>query len=176
MGLGGNGSCCGGACCTVTHKVIPCAGQFSSRPHPLESAGYIAGPGRTTVHVSGLYKEPAGGSGPVEVVSAPRAELPLAFDSHFHWDRSLSLLRMDKHGTDFNSVCHISPVSRDRQVKVVGAVANLCDPQTYPSPKEVDGLRRQGVRTTVGLHPKAAGNVSPSELRALQELLKVPGW
>ena len=110
------------------------------------------------------------GSGPVEVVSAPRAELPLAFDSHFHWDRSLALLRMDKPGTDFNSVCHISPVSRDRQVKVVGAVANFCDPQTYPSPKEVDGLRRQGVRTTVGLHPKAAGNVSPSELRALQVL------
>ena len=59
-------------------------------------------------------------------------------------------------------------------VKVVGAVANFCDPQTYPSPKEVD-LRRQRVRTTVGVHPKAAGNVSPSEIRALQELLKVPG-
>ena len=78
------------------------------------------------------------GSGPVEVVSAPRAELPLAFDSHFHWDRSLAQLRIDKRGTDFNSVCHISPVSRDRQVKVVGAVANFCDPKTYPSPKEVD--------------------------------------
>ena len=109
------------------------------------------------------------------MVSAPRAELPLSFDSHFHLDRSLALLRMDRHGTDFNSLCHVSPVSRDRNVKVVGAVANFCDPQTYPSPKEVDGLRRQGVRTTVGLYPKAAGNVSPSELRALQELLKVPG-
>ena len=35
-----------------------------------------------------LYKEPAGGSEPVEVVSAPRAELPLA--SHFHCDRSVA--------------------------------------------------------------------------------------
>ena len=35
-----------------------------------------------------LYKEPAGGSEPVEVVSVPRAELPLA--SHFHWDRSVA--------------------------------------------------------------------------------------
>ena len=95
------------------------------------------------------------------MVSAPRAELPLAFDSHFHLDRSLALLRMDRHGTDFNSLCHVSPVSRDRKVKVVGEVAGLC---------------RQGVRTTVGLYPKAAGNVSPSELRALHELLKVPGW
>ena len=65
-------------------------------------------------------------------------------------------------------------MSKDRHVKVVGAVANFCDPQTYPSPKEVD-LRRQRVRTTVGVHPKAAGNVSPSEIRARQELLKVPG-
>ena len=81
---------------------------------------------------------------------------------------------MDRHDTDLNSLCHVSSVSKDRHVKVVGAVANFCDPQTYPSPKEVD-LRRQRVRTTVGVHPKAAGNVSPSEIRALQELLKVPG-
>ena len=53
--LGGNGGGCSGAGCTVTHKVIHCAGRFSSRPHPMEGAGYIAGPCRATVqvHVSG---------------------------------------------------------------------------------------------------------------------------
>ncbi len=41
-------------------------------------------------------------------------------------------------------------------VQLSGAVANFCDPESYPDVETITSLKDLGVRTTIGIHPKKA--------------------
>ena len=71
-----------------------------------------------------------------------------AFDSHFHIDRSLP------SDASFETVCSKNVPEEGYEVQLEGAVASFCDPETFPTPEEVDSLIDQGCFVVVGVHPK----------------------
>ncbi|XP_053389591.1 uncharacterized protein LOC128552563 [Mercenaria mercenaria] len=96
-----------------------------------------------------------------------------AFDSHFHIDRLGRELRLATYNL---RELQGSAQSMDQSncVHLCGAVANFCDPITYPSLEDVNFLKSQGIVTTVGLHPRHATGVRPATVDKLQEMLQWP--
>lgn len=100
--------------------------------------------------------------------------LPLmeAFDSHFHLDRLQQALEVSGR-TSLDTIHErLCPVE-EAQVHVSGAVANFCDPATYPDEETIQGLRTLGIRTVIGVHPKHAKRPQYAALRRLQTLVKL---
>ncbi|XP_053391380.1 3'-5' ssDNA/RNA exonuclease TatD-like [Mercenaria mercenaria] len=96
-----------------------------------------------------------------------------AFDSHFHIDRLGRELRLATYNL---RELQGSTQSMDQSncVHLCGAVANFCDPITYPSLEDVNFLKSRGIVTTVGLHPRHAAGVRPATIAKLQEMLQWP--
>ena len=92
-----------------------------------------------------LEAEAEGERGVEEVPEVPASAAPAvleAYDSHFHLDRLRTKLhlRPDANLQDVEAAMErVEPV-----VRVVGAVANFCDPVTYPRRSELSAL--EGVR------------------------------
>ncbi|XP_060584406.1 3'-5' ssDNA/RNA exonuclease TatD-like [Ruditapes philippinarum] len=106
---------------------------------------------------------------PSEPTKAP-ADVPKGFDSHFHLDRLQGVMRM--RGA---SLAEINQATGDpyHRVNLVGAVANFCDPATYPSEDLVRKLY-QRVSVTIGLHHKDIGEVTDDTLKRMESLLQMP--
>ncbi len=99
-------------------------------------------------------------------------KLSEAFDSHFHLDRLQTALGVGEITLeDIHSRLHPSDTY---EVDVVGAVANFCDPSTYPDATTISHLRKQGVRITVGLHPKHPRRNNAPALQTLSQLIAHP--
>lgn len=102
-----------------------------------------------------------------------QAEIPEGFDSHFHLDRLQGVMRMP--GAKLPEIHEvIGTPSPSWQVKLVGAVANFCDPATYPSEELVRTLHQEGLYVTIGLHPKDVNDVTDEVMRRMETLLDMP--
>ncbi|MEW8615599.1 MAG: hypothetical protein AB2610_20780, partial [Candidatus Thiodiazotropha sp.] len=73
------------------------------------------------------------------VTEQPQSVLPDAYDSHFHLDRSRDLHHLSKTASLRQLCAKVSPKD-EAQVRLVGAVTNYCDPDTYPTQEEVVSL------------------------------------
>ena len=73
-----------------------------------------------------------------------------AIDSHFHLDRSRSMLRSP--GALVDDLCKLIQSNREYRVRLTGVVI-FCDPQTYPTQEEMQHLKPQGYAIKLGLHP-----------------------
>ena len=109
----------------------------------------------------------------VHEVRSTEEETPEGFDSHFHLDRLQHILRMPGASLAEVNAATGEPLQPWR-VKLVGAVANFCDPATYPTLDIVRQLNQEGVLVTVGLHPKDANEVTDETLGRMRTLLKRP--
>ncbi|MES9883636.1 MAG: TatD family hydrolase [Sedimenticola sp.] len=103
----------------------------------------------------------------------PDSRLPEAFDSHFHLDRTIGILKLPATASLDSVLRHILP-PKEREVALVGSVAVFCDPISYPTPDDVRNLRAQGMTVAVRLHPKNAKRTSSNDIQALRRLVKMP--
>ena len=78
---------------------------------------------------------------------------PAAVDSHFHLDRlsNYAHLRLD----EISSILQSASSPDDTKINIVAAVANFCDPDSYPRLAQLSTLP-QDLLVAVGLHPKHA--------------------
>ena len=100
----------------------------------------------------------------------PRLE---AYDSHFHLDR-------------IQGKCHTVPIPKNSDeivdcptgpspapvhpVDIIGGVEVYCDPSTYPKSL----IRSPRWKIAVGIHPKHAGKLRPTERRKFATLVQAP--
>jgi TatD DNase family protein len=99
--------------------------------------------------------------------------VPEAFDSHFHMDRTREYWGLEK-SAGFREVCAVVGQLGGHEVLWQGAVANFCDPDTWPTLQEIKSLGESGVWVTVGWHPKRAHLFTESRFRQLKELSELP--
>ncbi|MCG8048540.1 MAG: TatD family hydrolase [Candidatus Thiodiazotropha endolucinida] len=92
-------------------------------------------------------------TGEVERQEPVRA-LPLAFDSHFHLDRSLQHCGLPRHGS-LDDVLADVHVNEGERVQLVGTVAVFCDPVSYPSGQSLLDLPKD-MHVAAGIHPRHA--------------------
>ena len=100
-----------------------------------------------------------------------RESLPLAFDAHFHLDRTRKKCRKVTVETIVNSM---SP-GEEFQVQVAGGIAVFCDPATYPTETLMAELTANGFGVAIGLHPKSAQSYGDREWEAFERSLALPG-
>ena len=81
-------------------------------------------------------------------------EFPKGFDSHCHLDRTMRDLGIKT--SSLEAICQHLPAEEPYEIQLTGAVRVFCDPETYPSPDELDNWIPQGVVPVLGLHPKRA--------------------
>ena len=94
---------------------------------------------------------------------------PDAIDGHFHLDRLSARVSL----APLWSLDHLggaAPVQAPFRVKLVGAVANYCDPGTYPSLDKVRDLAALGVTVAIGCHPKTHRTLSAEVILRLRNL------
>jgi hypothetical protein len=96
-----------------------------------------------------------------------------AFDSHLHMDRTREYWGLDK-SAGFLEVCGVVGQLGSDEILLQGAVANFCDPDTWPTLQEITSLGDSGVWVTVGRHPKKAHLSTESRFRQLKELSELP--
>lgn len=110
-----------------------------------------------------------------EVTEQPLSVFPDAYDSHFHLDRSRDHHNLSKMASLQQLCAKVIPNDTAR-VRLVGAVANFCDPDTYPTREEVAALYRQGVKVCIGMHPnpRKVGSISENHLTEMKKLLQLP--
>jgi Tat protein secretion system quality control protein TatD with DNase activity len=100
--------------------------------------------------------------------------LPGAFDSHYHHDRSCDAWGVPR-GTSFNGLVELAgQLNPEHRIQLEGAVANYCDPGTWPTLSEIQALAEENVLVTVGFHPKSSPLMTDGVLRQFQELLALP--
>ncbi|VDI59018.1 Hypothetical predicted protein [Mytilus galloprovincialis] len=101
---------------------------------------------------------------------SPR-DLPEAFDSHMHLDRSLTKMGLPSRTSlgDFLRV-RLDPVPVD-PVKLAGGVAVFCDPKTWP---RVPLRLEPGWVGAVGIHPKSAGQFEDATQHRFHQLVSHP--
>lgn len=104
---------------------------------------------------------------PVETVKT----LPMAFDSHFHLDRSLQQCGLPSHGS-LDDVLKAVHVNREEQIQLTGTVAVFCDPHTYPSGKRLLDLPRN-MFISVGIHPRHAHGGYRFVEQSVQDLSRI---
>ena len=81
-------------------------------------------------------------------------EFPKGFDSHCHLGRTMRDLGIKT--SSLEAICQHLPAEEPYEIQLTGALGVFCDPETYPSPDELDNWIRQGVVPVLGLHPKRA--------------------
>jgi TatD DNase family protein len=99
--------------------------------------------------------------------------LPEAVDSHFHPDRLRRAANI--HGT-IEDVLALGVEQQVVRLKLKHVVASFCDPETYPSSRDVDTFPPE-VIVAVGIHPKHAVNpkrILTDALERLSSLLTNP--
>ena len=64
-------------------------------------------------------------------------------------------------------------VNEDYEVTIKQVVGVFCDPETYPSVSEVEGLAQNNVIIAIGWHPKKSGR-RDSDRTAFKALLDHP--
>jgi TatD DNase family protein len=99
--------------------------------------------------------------------------LPKAFDSHFHLDRLRTALGMPVSASIFDVLGRVKPDAA-HHVHLVGAVANFCDPATWPTGAQVEELVSQGIRVAVGFHPKKVAAIKHEVLDQFRCLVQRP--
>jgi TatD DNase family protein len=93
-----------------------------------------------------------------------------AFDSHFHFDRTLKRMKVRPDGNSLVRITGmLSPEDPGLAVEVVGGVLVYCDPETYPDPPSVP--RHPKWRVAVGIHPSRVDQWGQSELARLTHLV-----
>ena len=109
------------------------------------------------------------------VTEQPLSVFPDAYDSHFHLDRSRDHHHLSKTASLRQLCAKVCPKDNAR-VRLVGAVTNYCDPDTYPTQEEVVTLYRQGVKVCIGMHPnpRRVGSISDDHLSKMRKLLQLP--
>ena len=109
------------------------------------------------------------------VTEQPLSVFPDAYDSHFHLDRSRDHHHLSKTASLRQLCAKVCPKDNAR-VRLVGAVTNYCDPDTYPTQEEVVTLYRQGVKVCIGMHPnpRRVGSISDDHLSKMMKLLQLP--
>ena len=109
------------------------------------------------------------------VTEQPLSVFPDAYDSHFHLDRSRDHHHLSKTASLRQLCAKVCPKDSAR-VRLVGAVTNYCDPDTYPTQEEVVTLYRQGVKVCIGMHPnpRRVGSISDDHLSKMRKLLQLP--
>ena len=65
-------------------------------------------------------------------------------------------------------------IRHNNQVRISRAVANFCDPSTYPSVEEAEAVVQSGHAVTVGIHPKHAVSFSEESFAEFQALCAHP--
>jgi TatD DNase family protein len=97
-------------------------------------------------------------------------QLPRAFDSHFHLDRTASACWGNSSvstATVEAVLAHCTNEQPGIPVDLVGAVAVYCDPKWYPSSLPP----HPQWRWAVGIHPKKVSLLSPAKRRQMCELI-----
>ena len=94
----------------------------------------------------------------------------LSIDSNFRLDRSRAALGKPKTKDHCK---HLRP-DREFRFKINGGVIRFCDPETYPSNKEVQHLTQAGYKIAIGLHPKYLDLNTEAAFPALQRCLSMP--
>jgi len=100
------------------------------------------------------------------------ADLPEAYDTHFHLDRSLN-----KYGlpptTSLGTFLRRGLIQRPRlPVKLTGGVVVFCEPSTWP---QLPLRLEHGWKVAVGVHPKKALQLLDYRMHQLETLMKDPG-
>ena len=92
--------------------------------------------------------------------------------SHFHLDRSRAAL--GKPRASVEDLCKRVRHDRQFQFKLNGGVVIFCDPETYPSSKEVQHLTQAGYKIAIGLHQKYLDSNTEAAFPAFQCCLSTP--
>lgn len=110
-----------------------------------------------------------------EVMEVIQPRFPDAYDSHFHLDRS-----RDHHSlsttASLKQLCAKVRPNDEARVTLVGAVANFCDPDTYPTREEVAEMHHQGLKICIGMHPnpRKLRSITENHLAEMKKLLELP--
>ena len=99
-------------------------------------------------------------------------DLPEGIDSHFYLDRSRAALGKQKASVE--DLCKQVCPDREFRFKLTGGVIIFCDPETYPSNKEVQHLTQAGYKIAIGLHPKYLDSNTEAAFPAFQRCLSMP--
>ncbi|XP_076095655.1 uncharacterized protein LOC143066728 [Mytilus galloprovincialis] len=147
--------------------------SLMSLPRPsssrsLPSLGSRGSPSSVGAQGSNHQGNPSGSRG---VESQLCRDLPEAFDSHMHLDRSLTKMGLPSRTSlgDFLRV-RLDPVPVD-PVKLAGGVAVFCDPKTWP---RVSLRLEPGWVGAVGIHPKSAGQFEDATQHRFHQLVSHP--
>jgi TatD DNase family protein len=97
-----------------------------------------------------------------------------AFDSHYHHDRTCRAFGLHGPTTSFDDMRRPAQPLPHHEVHLVGAVANFCDPETWPTITEMNNLNSQGIRVAIGIHPKTALRIQPRDYLRFGELAASP--
>ncbi|XP_071141869.1 uncharacterized metal-dependent hydrolase TatD-like [Mytilus edulis] len=141
------------------------------RPGPSRSLPSLGSRGSSSSAGAQGSKHPGNPSGSRGVESQLCRDLPEAFDSHMHLDRSLTKMGLPSRTSlgDFLRV-RLDPVPVD-PVKLAGGVAVFCDPKTWPS---VPLRLEPGWVGAVGIHPKSAGQFEDATQHRFHQLVSHP--
>ncbi|WAR21167.1 hypothetical protein MAR_015141 [Mya arenaria] len=94
-------------------------------------------------------------------------ENPMAWDSHFHADRTAERAQMGVD--DLQALVNSAPCTPSLKVNVTGGVAVFCDMNSYPTQLE------QGVVIAVGIHPKHAAKLTEKDWFTFEAALALSG-
>ncbi|XP_033096425.1 uncharacterized protein LOC117100742 [Anneissia japonica] len=84
-----------------------------------------------------------------------QGSMPKIYDAHFHMDRLRQGLGVS-FMANLSDLERVEPPRGDvRPVSVAGGIAVYCDPQTYPTTREINFITRDlHLNVAVGVHPK----------------------
>ena len=107
---------------------------------------------------------------PSELEKSCLPSKPEAFDSHCHLDRTMMKFNLEE--PSLQAVLNLQQPPTEHRVVIKNVVGVFCDPDKFPTPKEVVDWANQGVIPAIGWHPR--GKVETPEFwSAFQGLLSL---